>query len=73
MPPKGLEAWKQQCGLLWVLSPRAGDPIRIRITGKGGETLDCGQGFPVDGHRLGTWTLTEVPPFEALAVLPAGP
>ena len=50
--PKGLEGWKQQCGLLWILTPRKDDRIRIRITGKAGSQVDYGTGFLVDEHRL---------------------
>jgi len=52
VPPKGLEGWKQQCGLLWVLTPGSGDRVRLRITGKDGGEMDYGTGFLVDGHRL---------------------
>ena len=50
--PRGLEGWKQQCGLLWVLTPRKDDRIRIRITSKEGGQVDYGTGFLVDEHRL---------------------
>lgn len=50
--PKGLEGWKRQCGLLWVLTARDGDRIRIRITGKDGGLVDYGTGFLVDERRL---------------------
>ncbi|GEM_PF-2599335 len=50
--PRKVEEWKQQCGLLWILVLEKDEPVRIRITGKGGETLDYGGGFVIGNHHL---------------------
>lgn len=50
--PKGLEGWKQQCGLLWVVKVQGGEGVRFRISGKAGDLLDYGGGFQVEEHQL---------------------
>ncbi|WP_316412237.1 hypothetical protein [Mesoterricola silvestris] len=50
--PKGLEGWKRQCGLLWVVRVQGGEGVRFRISGRFGNLLDYGGGFTVDDHQL---------------------
>jgi len=47
-----VEDWKQQCGLLWILSLDSQDRPSLQITGKGGELLDYGGGFTFDNRHL---------------------